>query len=279
MRLFRASPLGRLSATGPDEELCQRALELALELVPEGRVARAIAFGATPAWVKGGPLEGKARLRHGARGLAGLSLPREREYANLRWLAARLFRVPRPLAAAALYRRGLPAHQLLFTGLVEPAAPLHEALPDLGAAERDAVLTELAREAARLHALGFTHGDLYLRNLLLLPLCPPDEAGDARRLVLLDAWSRGPRRLGPTTRGAGRDLACLFLEASSLLSEPELEALLERYLAERAAQEAPVHRATLRATVRSEQRRLLARIAREPGRWRLNGSPKTWHLG
>ena len=268
----RDTPAGRARAVGPDLETCAAAVELCARLAGEGRVGRALRLDAGEVWVKAGALRGKSRLRHGARALLlRRPPPRAAEYHNLRWLARHLFRVPRPVAAVSFWRGALPAYQALLLELVPGARPLHERLPELAGAERDALLAELAREAARMHALGFAHRDLYLRNVLVRPAA--DAPGDPRRLVFLDAWSGGPRR---GARGAPRDLACLLLEGANLLARDEQLQLLERYLAERAAQGRPAARESLLARTASERARLLRRIAREPARWRLSEPPRAW---
>ncbi len=156
-----------------------------------------------PAWLKGGPLVGKARLRHALRQrLLRLGLPRMREFTNLQWLRARLFRAPEPLFAGWLETRGSARFQFLVTAAVEGGKPLAACWLDLDADERDAAALELGREVARLHALGFVHRDLHVRNLLLTP----PVAG--RRIVFLDAWRGGPQW---SWRGPAYDLACLSL--------------------------------------------------------------------
>ena len=280
MRLVRRAECGSARCArcarciGLDGEVCEAALdELERLATAAGSTAGPVQLGARRAWVKASPLRGRSRLRHGLRGaLLRRPLPREAEHANLRWLERRLFRVPPPLAAAALHRGGLPAHQALFTGFVEDAAPLPQVLDGATAREREELLEELAREVGRMHALGFAHRDLYLRNVLVTPPAP---RGDPRRLVVIDAWSGGP---GRARRDAPLDLACLLLEGANLLLPGEQRLLLARYLDERALQEAPAGRARLLARASVARAGLLRRIAREPGRWRLSEPPRDWAL-
>jgi hypothetical protein len=271
--LSRDTELGRARAIAADPELAELAIERCASLLaaqadgatqPAGRVR----LGSVEAWFKMGTLRGKARVRHALRrALLARPLPREAEHENLAWLAERRFRAPRPLAAVSFWRGGLPLHQALFTEFLPDARPLHTELPVLSAEIRAEVLDELAREVARLHALGFAHHDLYLRNVLVLEH-PPQS--DPRRLAFIDAWSGGP---GRARRGPARDLACLMLEGANLLNDGEQARWLARYLAEREAQERSAEAAELVRAAAGVRRRLLARIAGEPGRWRLAEPP------
>jgi hypothetical protein len=279
--LRRDTELGSARAVAADAELAALAIEHCASLLAtpaDGatRSAGPVRLGPGEAWVKAGTLRGKARLRHGLRrALLARVLPREAEYRNLTWLAERRFRVPRPLAAASIWRGGLPLHQAVFLELLHDARPLHAELPSLPPAERAELLDELAREVARLHALGFAHHDLYLRNVLVLD---PRE-GDQRRLAFIDAWSGGP---GRARRGPARDLACLMLEGANLLTADEQARWLERYLAEREAHGRPAEAAELVKAAAGVRKTLLARIARESGRWRLSEPPRgewSWPLG
>jgi hypothetical protein len=255
---------GRLQLVLANPSLLEPARELALRFGLE-RAPRAGAtrFAGESAWLKSSALAGRARLRHGAaRVLLRAPPPRVREAANLDWLAARLFQVPRPLAAG-WFGGAMPRWQFLVTAFVE-GEPLEHFLRGAGAEERAALLVELARETARMHALHFVHRDLHLRNVLVAPATLP------RRLAFLDAW-RGGERL--QLRGPAYDLASLFLEAPSLLTPGEIRAWLAEYAAERAALGAPLDSARTFGAATAARRSLLARARREPGRWRIPEPP------
>jgi len=185
-------------------------------------------LGGREAWFKGSPLRGRAALRHGLRALVGLAPARLAEFSNLAWLREHDFLAVRPLLAGVRFRTGLPRYQFLFTELWPEAPTLERVLgeTDAGTAageeergSRRARVEALARDLARLHRLGFVHRDLFPRNLL----CPRRADG---RCVFLDAWRGGP---GPGLRGPDHDLACLFLDAASLLTREEQSRLLTTY--------------------------------------------------
>ena len=205
---------------------------------------------------KFGPLRGKARLRHGARGvLLRAPAPRLAEFANLAWLRRNGFGAPRPLAAGAWSRGGLPHFQFLVTEHVE-APTLAELGALAGDPRRAPALRELGFELARLHARGFVHRDLFPRNLLVA------ERGGEPLITFLDAW-RGGR--GFALRGPAYDLACFFLEAPALFEAREQGLFLGAYLAERVVLGKPVREGFLAAVARERRalvRRTLARIAR-----------------
>ena len=230
------------------------------------RRGEALDFDGERAYLKGGPLPGKAALRHGLRAmLLRQPPPRLRETANLRWLDEHNFQVPLPLAAGVLWRAGLPRYQFLLTRWVGQARTLDRVLDEDTPQERRPILDELAREVARMHGLGFVHRDLYPRNLLAL------DPSATRRVFFLDAWAGGP---GAGLRGPAYDLACLFLEADRL--EPqEQRAFLETYCAVRKADGRPVP-SRLLASVARNRRGLLRRLAREPARLRGRPQPGPW---
>jgi hypothetical protein len=205
-------------------------------------------------------------LRHASRALVPwLEIPRLQELANLAWLRERGFGAPRPLVAGALRRAGLPRFQFLATEEIEGARTLADVLaPAAGAepAERAAVLELLARDVARMHALGFVHRDLFARNVLVTT----DGAAPSAvpRLHFLDAWRGGPRR---GLRGFDYDLACFLVDGERLLSRAERERFEKRY-----AEERSLDGAAARALHRSTRRtldRLARRLAR---RGRMHGS-------
>jgi hypothetical protein len=217
-----------------------------VELAAEGAPARR-------AFLKYGPLRAWPALRHRARTLVPrIEIPRLQEHANLAWLREHGFGAPRPLVAGVLVRLCLPRFQFLVSEEAPGTRTLAEVLADPDDAQRTAALELLARDAARLHAFGFTHRDLFARNLLVAGADPA-----ALRLLFLDAWRGGPRR---GLRGAEYDLACFLLDAGARLAPPERERFLALYSAERGLSAARA--SALRAAVAREGERLARRLAR-----------------
>jgi tRNA A-37 threonylcarbamoyl transferase component Bud32 len=178
-------------------------------------------------------------------------LPCVREHENLRWLRARLFQAPEPLAAGACWRGGMPTFQFLLTRAVPDARTLDAFLAASAAAERALVLDELAREVARMHALGFIHHDLFPRNILVT------DAGPSR-VWFLDCWAGGP---GHLARGPAYDLACLTLGAEPFAAD-EVERLFAAYLDERRAQDRPADVLELGAATERARAALAQRATR-----------------
>ena len=250
----RKSDVGRILVAGADATDRDR---LAGLLINGERHAAVQDFGEVRAYVKASGLSGSSARRHGLRRIfLRIQPPRLREYQNLNWLHARLFQVPRTIAAGVLWRAGLPRHQALVTEWL----PEHPTLDDFWRStddeQRGAVFDELAREVARMHALRFLHRDLFARNLLVGP-----DTG-RRRVVFLDTWAGGP---DPSFRGPAYDLACLFLDGPWLESE-WLQRFVDAYVRGRAVQERPVERAGLLRAVEMQRTRLRARLVREPER-------------
>ena len=225
-----------------------------------------VELGGARVFVKASPLTGRTSRRYALRRLLGLLLPRVQEYENLRWLAARVFQVPRPFAAGILWRGGLPRYQVLIVEEVQGAQELDAALADTGEAGRRALATELGAEVARMHALGFVHRDLFARNLLVLP-----PSAD-RRLVFVDGWRAAPHA---SLRGPAYDLACLFLEGMDLWSAGEQQLLLDTYAQARADHGRAA--GDLLPKTRRERDALLRRMEREPGRLRGQERPGPWN--
>lgn len=264
-----ATGSGTLVGRAADPRLLER---LAPEIEAAERDGRVLAREhATPEarlWLKGDHLPGKARLRHSLRRRVGLPAPRERELANLEWLRTRLFRVPRPLAAGVLLRGGLVRYQFLALALLPPHRSLDDELEQTSRERRAERLDELAREVARMHALHFVHRDLHLRNVLVETGHPG--SGDRRRLILIDTARGG---IALPRRGVDHDLGCLFLDAAGALDRQEQRRFVAFYVSERARQGSEVEPLALLEAADARRRELLARIAREPGRWRRPEPP------
>ena len=277
------TPAGRARGRTVAPELGAAVLGAALaRLARERSFAERCELGGRAAWIKGGPLGGRARLRHALRQKLGrCALPRVAEFENLRWLARRLFRVPRAVAAGWIERSGSAHFQFLATLEVQGARPLEEAWPELGPAARLALAHELAGEVARMHALGYRHRDLYVRNLLYAP----EAAEPSRRaLVFLDTWRGGAHARG---RGPAHDLACLFLQGSELFSDEQSAAFFAHYaLALESLSERALDRGALGRAVERERARLVRQVLADPGRARgapvavdargLASGPESW---
>jgi hypothetical protein len=189
-----------------DAERAQALLAHCLALVARRRrdgVERT-SCGELDLFLKGGPLRGESRLRHGLRAACRISAPpRWREFDNLRAWAAAGIGAAAPLAAGVAWRAGLPVCQWLATATVPGAVDLaqlaREAHGDPGGEQRVAAARSAgARSLARLHRSGRRHGDAHPRNLLV---------GERGEVWWIDAWryvgvGRGP--LGG--RAARRDL-------------------------------------------------------------------------
>jgi len=214
---------GRLLFLG-DVGLLGEALPELERAAQERRKARGFQeLGATRVFFKHSALVGKQRLRHALRRTFGLSeIPRLAEFENLTWLRERGFCAPRPVLAGAFFRGLLPAFQFLFTEAIEDAPTLQALLEHGRREERRPALLALARELARLHALGFVHRDLFPRNLLVRSAGARTHA----EIVFLDAWRGGP---GPGLRGPDHDLGCFFLEGATLLEPAEQSLFLTTY--------------------------------------------------
>lgn len=218
----------------------------------------------TRLFLKQSALRGKHRLRHALRRIARVGeIPRLAEFRNLAWLRARGFHAPRPCLAGAFFRSGLPSSQFLCTEEVAGAQTLRALLEDGPRELRTGALLALARDLARLHALGFVHRDLFPRNLLV-------QAGkDEVRIVFLDAWRGGP---GRGLKGPAFDLGCFFLEGASLLDPEQQELLLTTYREESCRQGRPLPSTRLLR----DAARARARVLRRERRRRAEPFATTW---
>lgn len=196
----------------------QAAIEAA---VVAGETRHEVLPGSPAGFFKGSRLRTRPALRHALRAWTGLAdIPRLQEFDNLVWLRRHGFAAPRPLAAGVHRTGGLPRYQFLVTEFLAGHPTLQEWLCSERSGRRLALLDALAVDLARLHALGFVHRDLFLRNLLVAP------DAQAPRPIFLDAWRGGPR---PGWRGPLHDLACLFLDAPGVLDAAEQVRLLTGY--------------------------------------------------
>ncbi|MFN0008107.1 MAG: lipopolysaccharide kinase InaA family protein [Planctomycetota bacterium] len=208
----------KLELVARSEEVRREASELALAAWSEGpRHGRFVELAGGRAYFKLSALAGKTRVRYAfKRRFLRAPLPRLAEFANLAWLRKNDFQAPEPLAAGALWERGLPRFQFLFTREVAGARTLASFLADETRLDlRAAVLGELARTVARMHSLRFLHHDLFPRNILVTD-----------GIWFLDCWAGG---LPPQARGPDYDLACLTRNTERTLSTAEIERILEVY--------------------------------------------------
>ena len=213
--------------------------------------------GGTSVFVKYGPLRGRSRLRHALRRALGLSeLPRIQEFENLDWLRDSGFGAPRPLAAGVAGSQYLASFQFLVTEQVRSTQTLAEFFGKGRTEKRSDVLELLGRELARLHALGFVHRDLFLRNLLI------QEEGGALQIFFLDAWRGVPRTRSGGLRGPEYDVACLMLEGATAFDRDEQRLFLHSYEVERGSRGHSLSRTTFFRRTEKLRRAVLAREGR-----------------
>lgn len=186
--------------------------------------------------------------RHGLRRvLFRIHPPRIVELRFLDWLGERLFHVPQPVAAVALWRGWRPVRQMLVTLELEGAKPLGEAWGAASEGERAAWARELGAELGRMHALRFLHADLYPRNVLVTRPTPPErspvpstalgsEPGYGRSLAWIDAWAGGPTawRRGRFAT-LERDLGAFFSVATDWMAVDHQRSMLSAYVEARSA--------------------------------------------
>lgn len=250
-----------------DDAPATLAAELAPIVAKAARAQRVLAerteLAGVSLWLKGDHLPGKARWRHSLAGWIGRVTPREREFERLRWLRARLFRAPQPIACGAALAGGVLRYQLLAMAELGPHEPLSTAFEHATQFERAAWIDELARETARLHALHLAHRNLFLRNVLV-DRAPPPTKGDPRRLMLIDPWRAGAQL---PRRGVDYDLGALMLDAASLWSFDEQRAFFERYFEQRRVQDRPAKPKSLLTAAAQRRIELARRARREVGAW------------
>lgn len=163
--------------------------------------------------------------------------------------------VPRVIATGRRRRSGRLWESFILTHGIPKAVPLDQWLDRLAsevgvgaASKRDRALTNLADLVARMHAAGFFHVDLQLRNVLV------SETGDAApKLYLIDS-SRGGPRVWSIGREYGRfrDLSSLHKGASGRLSAREELRWLRRY---RGARRLSVADRVLVSTILADRRK------------------------
>jgi tRNA A-37 threonylcarbamoyl transferase component Bud32 len=231
-------PRGRSRILAANEELSAAAADLVTRWASCSLAGSAnLTFAGLRAVLRWDVLEKSAPFASAWRSMIGLgSIPRVREYTNLVWLAERLFQTPRPLAAGVSTSGSVPGFQFIVCEEIEGAVSLDaflrasgraEDAPPAPAPQRSGVLTELAREVARMHALRFVHGDLTTAHVLVGP------ASCSSRIHFSDPSRGGPRL---STRGALGDMAQLIECVHGTLTEPEIRGLLATYVEERRAQ-------------------------------------------
>jgi hypothetical protein len=241
---------GTLRVEAASAEWIEPAIELALDAAPRPFcIGEFVTFAGRRAYFKKRRVHGRARLECAWRTLAPFArMPREREFARLLWLAERSFQVPRPLAAGALTRHGLPHFQFLLCAEIAPAVTLDQFLRNgfdvacgtnpwappaptpvtaTRADARERVLVELARELARMHALHFVHGATTPDHVLV-----GGEAEGSRVHFLAPHSSHAIVRAST----AARDLAL----PAAMLTAVERGRYVATYVEERAAQGDPV---------------------------------------
>ena len=213
---------GRLELLARTEDDGRLASELAIAAWSEApRHGRFVELGGERAYFKLSALRGKTSVRYALkRRLLRRPLPRLAEFRNLAWLREHGVDAPEPIAAGALWRRGLPRFQFLLTREIAGARTLAAFLAEAkDASARARVLEALATTVARMHALRFLHHDLFARNVLVT---------GASSVAFLDCWAGGTP---PQLRGFAYDLTCLTGDLRGTLSESELELLVETYAA------------------------------------------------
>jgi hypothetical protein len=262
-RVERDGFVARLRSDRASERLLERALELATSAARDSRIlAELFEAAGESAWIKGDHLPGKARWRHTLAGVLGRASPREREFERLKWLRARLFRAPKPLAAGSLRAGGVLRYQFLVLAPLPAHETLAHAWSNASSAERAELVDELSREIARLHALHFVHRNLFFRNLLV-DRSPRKLEGDPRRLVFIDPW-RGGEAL--PRRGVSYDLGALMVDAAEHWDFDAQRRFFAGYFEQRALQGLPAHAATLLPSV-AMHHRALARRAKRSAVW------------
>lgn len=126
----------------------------------------------------------------------------------------------------------------------------------LARAERLAMVTRLARQVAEMHAAGFSHGQLFWRNILVRR-----GLDDQPEFFFLDAqpppsW----RRLGPAAAWWHRELANLVVSALPFTTRTERLRFLRQYLGGRLTPEVRAHIRAIEACSRRWERHEAQRI-------------------
>lgn len=173
-----------------------------------------------------------------------------REAENLEELARAGVPTPRALGwCGSDGWRGVTKPSALWMERVEHSRDLREELArDRGAAER--WRDELARLAARLHAGGWRHRDLYLQHWLV----------SARGLVLIDV-GRCEREPGMRERWFVKDLAALEMSCPANVTVRSRLRCAARYFKERGLSNRAAKRELL-ASVRAKARRMASHAPR-----------------
>lgn len=231
-------------------------------------------------FAKGGQHGAAGARRHTLRRwLKRAPTPCEAELANLAWLRGRLFLAPEPVMAITAWKHGWLAGEMLLTAALPGVRALDDAWPH--EADGRTLADELGAELGRMHALRFLHGDVYPRNLMVLPEGAKEGPGIGRRIAFLDAWAGGVEsvRLG-ASRSLERDLGCLMLEAAEWMSDEEQRCVLDAYLRARASNGRPVDDlAGWTRRVERARAREIETLIRRPARLRGKQMPqKEWRV-
>lgn len=243
-----------------DSEFLAR-LESAARAGP--RSAGELELAGRAAFFKTYAFPGASRWRHLGRRALGGAAPCFQEARNLAWLAEQGFDAPEPLAAALVLERGLPTRQALASALVPDARALDRAVVESDERGRRELARTLGALTGRLHARGFVHRDLFLRNLLL---------DRERRLWLLDCRRGGRARPG---RGFAYDLGAVFLDGAACFGPEDQRELLCAYFESRGACSRLIDRAALLESTARARRALRARLVRvDPAR--ASAVPVEW---
>jgi len=152
----------------------------------------------------------------------------QREYDNLRGLAADGIRVPRALAWARIGQRSLVVMER-----IKAERSAREVLAGGAGQERTRLLEQVLDLTVRLHDAGWYHRDLYLQHVL----AARDRSGEGVESVLIDVGRA--RRVGgggPRRRWFEKDLAALMHSSRDCLTDTERGELLQAYLLRRGLQ-------------------------------------------
>lgn len=173
----------------------------------------------------GPPVSVRRRIKHALRWAAPWRRSqRMREYLNLQRLRANAIPAPRPLIVAVERSAGFVSRQMMALERIPGTADLRTLAEGgaIDAARLPGMLRTLGGLVGGMHAAGFRHRDLFLRNILYEELQPVD------RFHFIDchngSWS--PLRF----KGIAYDLACFEKWAGRFFSVEDREQFYAGYL-------------------------------------------------